>query len=128
MSQACILIVEDERIIALDLRGKVQRMGHCVAGMAHSGPDAVRMARELNPDLVLMDIILGGEMDGVEAARHIRQERDVPVLFVSACNDPATKERANDIGSRGFVSKPVDAKELSQRIQAALNGSGPCVS
>jgi DNA-binding response OmpR family regulator len=120
MEPATVLIVEDERIIALDLRAKVARLGHKVVGMAHTGADAVRLAGELKPGVVLMDIILAGDMDGIEAARRIRMERDVPVIFVSACNDSATKERACGTGFAGFVSKPVDPAELSARIEAAL--------
>ncbi len=119
---ASILIVEDERIIALDLRGKLVKLGHEVAGMAHTGGEAVQLAAELSPDLVLMDIILSGGMDGIEAARRIREHQDIPVVFVSACNDPLTKERANQAGCFGIVSKPVDAFELAARIREALAG------
>jgi len=121
-----ILIVEDERIIALDLRGKVTRLGYTVAGMAHTGADAVRMAEERRPDLVLMDIILDGGMDGIEAAQRIREGRDIPVVFVSACNDLATKERACLAGCASFVSKPVDSRELAARIREALGGRLGC--
>jgi CheY-like chemotaxis protein len=117
-----ILIVEDERIIALDLRYKLARLGYEVAGLAHSGAEAVRMARDARPALVLMDIVLDDDMDGVEAARRIRLERDVPLLFVSACNDSPTRERALQIGCTRFVSKPVDPQELSKCIYEALNG------
>ena len=125
MKPVSILIVEDERIIALDLRAKVARLGHTVAGMAHTGEDAVRLARELEPSLVLMDIMLDGGMDGVEAARRISLEREIPVIFVSACNDAVTKERACQTCFAGFVSKPVDPADLAARIEAAL-AAHPC--
>lgn len=120
MKNAGILIVEDERIIALDLRSKIVKLGYTVLALAHSGRDAVRLAGELQPDLVLMDIVLDGKLDGIEAARCIRSDRRVPVVFVSACNDPATKERAELIGCPLFVSKPVDSKDLAGRLREAL--------
>jgi len=112
-----VLIVEDERIIALDLANKVKRLGHQLLGVAHSGPEAVRMAGELSPDLVLMDIMLDGSFDGIEAARRIREERAVPVVFVSACNDQATMERVQTLKCRHFVSKPVDPKDLDNKLR-----------
>ena len=124
MENAGILIVEDERIIALDLRSKLGKLGYSVIGLAHTGAEAVRLAAELCPALVLMDIILDGGFDGIEAARRIRQQREVPVGFVSACNDASTKERAGRTGCRAFVSKPVDSRELAQRIREALSGNG----
>ena len=123
MDKACILIVEDERIIALDLRSKVARLGYVVAGMAHTGQEAIRLAAELKPDLVLMDIILDGGMDGIDAATQILQNRTIPVVFVSACNDHGTRERASLLGCAGFVSKPVDSRELAARLSDALQCS-----
>lgn len=126
MENADILIVEDERIIALDLRVKLVKLGYSVIGMAHSGGEAVRLACESAPDLVLMDIILDKGIDGIEAARLIRERMDVPVVFVSACNDPSTKERADLVGCRGFLSKPVDLGELAECIRVALAGCRQC--
>lgn len=126
MEAAGILIVEDERIIALDLRSKLVRLGHKVLGMAHSGREAVKLAGELCPDLILMDIVLDGGMDGIEAAAVIRRSRPVPVVFVSACNDLSTKERACALGCLGFVSKPVDIRELSGIILQALGETPGC--
>ncbi|GFK93536.1 putative transcriptional regulatory protein pdtaR [Fundidesulfovibrio magnetotacticus] len=120
MGGSGILIVEDERIIALDLSNKVKRLGYTLLGVAHSGPDAVRMAEELAPDLVLMDIMLDGSFDGIEAARRIRLGRQVPVVFVSACNDQPTLERARAINCRRFVSKPVDPADLDAKIRESL--------
>lgn len=126
METAGVLVVEDERIIALDLRSKLTRLGYRVLGTAHTGRDAVRLASELKPDIVLMDIILDGDMDGVEAARRILEHRLVPVVFVSACNDTSTKERAARLGCEGFVSKPVDSRELASSIAKALAGAQGC--
>jgi len=126
MESSGILIVEDERIIALDLRSKLGRLGYKVTGLAHSGAEAVKLALELRPDLVLMDIILDNGFDGIEAARRIREQMDVPIVFVSACNDIPTKERARQLGCSSFVSKPVDSRDLAERIREALSGVGAC--
>jgi len=88
--------------------------------MAHTGQEAIRLAAELKPDLVLMDIILDGGMDGIDAATQILQNRSIPVVFVSACNDHGTRERASHLGCAGFVSKPVDSRELAARLNDAL--------
>lgn len=117
---ATILIVEDECIIALDLRQKLRRQGYAVR-LARDGEEAVRLAGEANPDLVLMDIMLGGGMDGIEAAGRIRAARPtVPVVFVSACDDPATRTRAMEAGPSGFISKPVEADALKACIESIL--------
>jgi CheY-like chemotaxis protein len=75
---ARILVVVDEVVTALELEGHLPQMGHEVAGVAHSGEEAVDMARNLSPDLILMDIMLPGEIDGIDAAGKIRQELDIP--------------------------------------------------
>ena len=116
-----ILIVEDERIIALDLRQKLRKLGYDVPGMAHNGRDAVRMAEDLNPDLVLMDIILEGDMDGIDAARIIRERCNMPVVFVSACNDMPTRTRAMHASPCGFISKPVETGELKTCIESIFS-------
>ena len=121
MKKQIILIVEDERIIALDLRQKLRRLGYDVPGVAHNGTDALSMAVELNPDLVLMDIVLEGDMDGIETARRMREHNDMPVIFVSACNDTSTRNRALEAGLCGFISKPVEAGELRACIESFLS-------
>ncbi len=120
MSSGTLLVVEDERIIALDLRSKLVRLGYTVLGMAHTGEEAVRMVDDLKPDMVLMDVILDGGMDGVDALCRIRERHAMPVLFVSACNDATTRDRAMKAGCVGFLSKPVDMHELAERLSAAL--------
>ncbi len=121
MPNLTILIVEDERIIALDLRQKLRKLDYDVPCMAHNGRDAVRLAKELQPDLVLMDIMIEGDIDGIEAARLIREQSDIPVIFVSACNDNATRARAMSDGPSAFVSKPVEISELKACIESLLS-------
>jgi signal transduction histidine kinase len=117
---ARILIVEDEGIVARDLQTSLEALGHVVCGTSATGPDAVRQARTERPDVVLMDIRLRGEMDGIEAARRIRQERDVPVVFLTAYADQDTLERAADVGPYGYVLKPFEEQELHVTVLMAL--------
>lgn len=125
MPAAGVLVVEDERIIALDLCGKLKRLGYEVRGVAHTGEDALRLASECRPDLILLDIILNDGMDGIEVLNAIRRNSDVPAIFVSACADPPTRERAGRAACSGFVPKPVDLAVLAERMESALRtGAG----
>ena len=94
-----ILIVEDERLIALDLQRRLTRLGYTVIGIMASGPQAIAAADQLQPDLVLMDIRLQGEMDGIDAALHIQTDRPIPVIYLTAYVDEATVQRAQATSS-----------------------------
>lgn len=116
-----LLIVEDERIIALDLRQRLQHLDYEVCGMAARGEDAIRLARDLRPDIVLMDIHLEGAIDGIEAAQAIRSERSVPVVFLTAYAEEETLNRAKDSLPYGYLVKPCDPRELHATLQTALS-------
>ncbi len=120
MAKARILIVEDESIIALDLSGMLRDLGYEVSGIAPSGMRAVEAAAADPPDLILMDIILLGDMDGIEAARRIRSSRDIPIIYLTANADPATVQRARDTEPCAYLNKPVDARDLYSNIDSAL--------
>lgn len=113
-----VLIVEDEFFIALHTESLLQAMGHSVVGIAVSADDAVRMAEQHRPDVVLMDIRLVGARDGVHAAAEINARVGTPLLFVSAHTDPATRQRAAATQSLGFLEKPL----TEQRLRAGLTG------
>jgi CheY-like chemotaxis protein len=115
-----ILIVEDERLIASDLRRRLQRMGHAVVGLVASGEEAIAQAHRLRPGLVLMDIRLRGLMDGVEAAQHIRARYDIPVVFMSAYTTVETLEHLWRTGLEGYLSKPFFESQLRLAIERAL--------
>ncbi len=115
-----ILIVEDETIVALDLKMRVQALGFSVAGLAHSGEDAVRMNGELAPDLVLMDINLGKGMDGIEAATLIGAASHTPVVFITAYADPGTLSRARAATPYGYLVKPFEELAFRSTIEMAL--------
>jgi CheY-like chemotaxis protein len=112
MTQTRILIVEDERVVARDIETRLARLGYAVAGVTRSGAEAVRLAVELRPDLVLMDIRLKGPMDGVDAAREIRVRCAVPVVYLTAYADEETLSRARVTGPFGYVLKPFEEREL----------------
>lgn len=120
MSKARILIVEDERIVALDIQNSLEGSGYDIAGQTDRGEDAVELTREVHPDLVLMDIGLKGEIDGIEAATRIRRQFDLPVIFLTAFTTPTILERARRAEPYGYVVKPFEERELVSNIEMAL--------
>jgi diguanylate cyclase (GGDEF)-like protein/PAS domain S-box-containing protein len=115
-----ILIVEDESIVALDLANSLETMGYSVVGRVARGLDAIQSAVDLRPDLVLMDIHLKGEMDGIEAAEVIRARCDIPIIFLTAHADAATLQRARVTEPFGYLLKPFDDRALDSNILIAL--------
>ncbi|MFT3869401.1 MAG: ATP-binding protein [Nibricoccus sp.] len=118
-----ILITEDEYIVALDLKLRLNRLGFEVAGIAASGDDAILQNQTARPDLILMDIQLYGDMDGIEAARQIRSASDVPIIFLTANTDHASMERATSTYAFSYLLKPFKESELKFSIQMALEHS-----
>jgi two-component system cell cycle sensor histidine kinase/response regulator CckA len=117
---ANILIVEDEQIIAKGIENCLKGMGYGVAGLASSGEEAVAQALALRPDLILMDIHLDSGIDGVEAARRIQEQLDVPIVYLTAYSDDATLQRAKLTGPFGYVLKPYEDKDLQTTIEIGL--------
>ncbi len=118
MTCAKILIVEDEILIAEDLRFTLQRLGYQVVGIASSGTEAMRKAGELHPDLVLMDVRLQGGMDGVETARQIRRGADIPMIYVTA-HASVLKSLKEDERCT-CLAKPFSPLQLQTAINTAL--------
>jgi len=115
-----ILIVEDERIVSKDIKIRLQRFGYTVSGIAISGEDAVKKAEELHPDLVLMDIVLEGKMNGINAAEIIHSCFNIPIVYLTAYSDKSTLERAKKTEPFGYILKPFDDRDLSTTIEMAL--------
>jgi len=115
-----VQIVEDERIVALDLRSGLEQLGFDVVGIASNEPDALRMAESTLPDLVLMDIHLDDGSDGISAARQIRERLSVPVVFLTAYGEPETLTRAAQAAPYGYLLKPFELRELNATVQMAL--------
>ncbi|MBI4670818.1 MAG: response regulator [Chloroflexi bacterium] len=120
MSDTRIMIVEDERIVAKDLQFRLQGLGYQVTGMAAEGQDAIRKATATRPSLVLMDIRIEGEIDGIQTADAIRSELDIPVVFLTAYADQATLARAKITEPFGYILKPFEERELQSTIEIAL--------
>jgi len=120
MANARILIVEDETIVAADLRAKLTRLGYTVVGTASRGELAIQLAGSERPNLVLMDILLAGDMDGIEAADRIRQQFHIPIVFLTAHSDSETLSRAKVTAPFGYLLKPFNERELETHIEMAL--------
>jgi PAS domain S-box-containing protein len=115
-----ILIVEDERIAAEDLRLTLSQFGYEVSGVASTGEEALRIAGHRPPDLVLMDIMLKGPLNGIGTARTLQERFSVPVVYVTAFSDPDTVERIKATHPYGYLHKPFDFKELHVVVETAL--------
>jgi len=120
MKASKILIVEDEAIVAADLAAKLTRLGYEIVGTAMDGLEAVEMTCRAGPDLVLMDIQLEGEMDGIEAAEEIRRRCHAPLIYLTAHSDRETLARAKLTGPFGYILKPFQERELTTQIELAL--------
>ena len=121
MAEGRILIVEDEHIVAMGIKRMLKGLGYTVTGVASSGEDAINKTESTFPDLVLMDIMLKGELDGVEAAKEIKERFDVPVVYLTAYSDSSILERVKITGPFGYIVKPFDEKDLHSNIEIALH-------
>ena len=115
-----ILVVEDEAIILLQLEEILHAIGYTVAGLAASGEDAIEKARRLKPDLILMDIVMPGRMNGIEAAKIITEELDIPVVFVTSYADDTIIEKAKSVKPYGYIVKPFNELVIKATIEVAL--------
>ncbi|MBF0477741.1 MAG: response regulator [Deltaproteobacteria bacterium] len=120
MKQARILLVEDEFIIARNIQRDVTDLGYQVCGIAATGEEAVKLAAEKKPDLILMDIMLAGEMDGIQAAHQIGIQCAIPVIYLTAFADKEVLDRAKQSSSFGYLIKPCEQRELHAGIEMAL--------
>ncbi|MBD2180089.1 response regulator [Planktothrix sp. FACHB-1355] len=119
MNNCKILVVEDELIVAKNLENKLKKLGYEVVAMIPSGEEAIQKAIEEKPDLILMDIMLQGEMDGIETAEYIWTNYHIPVIYLTANADTSTLNRAKNTGSFGYLIKPFKEKELNANIELA---------
>ncbi len=117
---AKILVTEDEGIVAADIEDRLRSLGYQVTATCSSGAEALQKIAETKPDLVLMDIMIQGDMDGIETARHVREDFGIPVIFLTAYSDDATFERAKITEPFGYLLKPFEERELRTNIEMAL--------
>ncbi len=120
MEKAQVLIVEDEGIIALDICSSLKNLGYSVPAIVSTGEEAIKKVEEHNPDLVLIDIVLKGEMDGIEAAEIIRSRFGTTVIFLTAYADRERLKRAKLTTPFGFILKPFEDRDLQVTIEMAL--------
>src|SRR5208283_3039774 len=119
-SKKQILVVEDEGLIAADVQRRLERMGYSVTAIAQSGEEALRCARSTPFDLVLMDIRIKGDMDGIATAAALKAEFETPVVYMTAHSDQETVNRAKLTEPFGYVLKPVGDGSLRSAVQIAL--------
>ncbi|MEP5763668.1 MAG: sigma 54-interacting transcriptional regulator [Halieaceae bacterium] len=119
--QPGILIIEDEALVARDIQSRLQQLGHRVVGLAHNPHQAIAKAEEVQPDLLLCDIHLKDEIDGIDVARAITEKLDIPVIFLTAYSDRETVARAKSIAPYGYVLKPIETPDLQIAIEMALH-------
>ena len=115
-----IMVVEDEMLVSASIQQSLKKLGYDVAGHASTGEEAVELARRASPDLVLMDIHLPGKLDGIEAARQIREAATIPIIFLTAYIDAATVQRAQTTEPYGYIVKPFAERELEITLSIAL--------
>jgi two-component system cell cycle sensor histidine kinase/response regulator CckA len=120
MTKASILVVEDEHIVAKDIAARLQRRGYLVVGIASTAQEAIEGTGTHLPDLVLMDIMLKGDVDGIAAADQIRDLYDIPVVYLTAFADDQTLARAKVTDAFGYILKPFEERELTITIDMAL--------
>ena len=118
---AAVLLVEDERIVADDIANSLQNFGYTVCGVASSGADALKKVKETRPDLILMDIVLKGDTDGIETAHKVKSLFDIPVIYLTAHADDDTLARARVTEPYGYVIKPFQERELHAAVEMALH-------
>jgi len=115
-----IWIVEDEAIIALDLKKRLETRGFVISGISETGHDAIDKIRKHQPNLILMDITLKGDMDGINAGEIIRSEMMIPIIYLTAYSDEQTLERAMITQPYSYISKPFLEEELFSTITTAI--------
>ena len=115
-----IMVVEDERITAEDIRFRLEDMGHTVTAIASSGEESIQKVAETKPDFVLMDIVIKGDMDGIEAAGQIRNRFNVPAIYVTAHGEKNIFQRAKKTRPLGYVLKPLQDMQFSIAIKMAI--------
>jgi len=116
-----ILVVEDEPLAAMELQDRLESLGYVVVGVVSSGEEAIQKTAVTHPDLVLMDIVLKGDVDGVETAEQIQSRFNIPVVYLTAHSDEGTLQRARITEPYGYILKPFRERELHATIKMAIH-------
>lgn len=115
-----VLIVEDDMLLSMVEERLIKKLGYNVIGKVNNGSDAIHKAKELNPDIIVMDISLKGEMDGIDTVEKIREQSNVPVIYLSGSGDRYLYERAKKTGFTDYLTKPVTTDDLEVPLNLAL--------
>lgn len=124
MSKINVLVVEDESIVSKDIQHSLKKLGYNVVGASATGEHAITLAKTEHPDIVLMDIMLKGDMNGIEAAEQIKKQLLIPVIFLTAYADESTLERAKITEPHGYILKPFKEIDLHTTIEMAIYKHG----
>jgi len=119
-----ILLVEDEIIIARDIKNMLIELGYFVWGPVSSGEEAIQIVKEKNPSLVLMDIKLKGELDGIEASEYIHKITNIPIIYITSHTDDQTFNRAKKTNPQGYLVKPLEKFEIKNIIDQTIKNTG----
>ncbi|MBK8944549.1 MAG: PAS domain S-box protein [Ignavibacteriae bacterium] len=120
MNKPKILIVEDESIVSLEIQSRLEDLGYAVSDAVFSGEDAIQSVEKILPDLILMDINLRSDLDGIETSKQIREKYNVPIIYMTAYSDDETLQRAKVSSPYAFIIKPIEVRELHTSIEIAL--------
>ena len=115
-----VLIVEDEKIVAMDIAGSLKSVGYQVSGIVASGKEAIDLVEQTPPDLILMDIRIKGDIDGIKTAEIIQSHHDIPIVYLTAFADEDTLSRARITTPYGYIIKPFDKKTAYTMIEISL--------
>jgi CheY-like chemotaxis protein len=118
---AQIMIVEDERIIALDIQNLLIQAGYPAPSVYSSGEAAIAAVKKNKPNLVLMDIMLKGKLDGLDAAKKIREYMDIPIIYITALIDEKTRKKAESVSPYELVGKPINIRQLLEVLETAMD-------
>ena len=121
MSKIEVLVVENELLVAKDIKKILEDSGYSVSAVVSTGEEAVRSAKKLRPDIVMMDVVLPGKLDGIAAAGRIRSRYGIPIVFVTAYSDKQLIEAAKRTRPYGYILKPIKDEELPIAIEMALS-------
>lgn len=124
MAKTSVLVVEDESIVAKDIQNSLKKLGYVVPSVENTGEDAIDAAGKYKPDLILMDIMLKGDISGIEAAEQIRNRYQIPVIFLTAYADESTLSKAKVTEPYGYIIKPFKEIDLHTSIEMALYKHG----
>jgi PAS domain S-box-containing protein len=120
MQEKSVLIVEDEGVVALSIQAALTKMGYRVVGIAVTGKEAIALALEHKPDVILMDIHIKGDIDGIQTTEKLNETTDIPVIFLTAYADDETVKRAIKTKSHSYLVKPYNPRELYSNIEFAI--------